>query len=101
MVYTFAYPYEYQFKPRSHFGMEDMQHAKLWKGVLLGLVVAALILVLLACLVLKQNQLQRYASVKSDGTLTLDMSKFGLELVLPISVLCAVAGGVYGHMCLE
>jgi len=91
----------YRFQPTSKFGMEDLQHEKLWKGVLLGLLVAALILVLLAYLILQQNTLQRYASVQSDGTVKLDKKKFGLELVLPISVLCAVGGGVYGHMCLE
>jgi len=99
MVYRLVH--KYAFKPTSRFGMEDLQHEKLWKGVLLGLLVAALVLVILAYLVLQQNTLQRYASVQSDGTLKLDMKKFGLELVLPISLLCAVGGGVYGHMCLE
>lgn len=99
MVYRLVHTH--RFEPKSHFGMEDMQHVKLWKGVLLGLLVAVLVLVLLAYLVLKEDKLQRYASVQSDGTVKLDMKKFGLELVLPISLLCVVAGGAYGHMCLE
>ena len=91
----------YRFRATSHFGMEDMQKPKLLKGVLLGLVLALVVLGLLAYLVLKQNKMQRYAKMNDKNQLVLDWSKFGLELVLPVVLVCAVAGGAMGHHLLS
>jgi hypothetical protein len=90
----------YRFVPKSHFGMEDMKNVKLWEGVGLGLLFAVLVLSVLSYLVLKQNKLQRYAMM-DNGNVKLDMKKFGLELVLPVSLGCAVVGGVLGHLYLK
>lgn len=91
----------YRFVPKSHFGMEDMKNVKLWEGVGLGLLLAALVLSVLSYLVLKQNKLQRYAMMDDNGNVKLDMKKFVLELVLPVSLVCAVVGGVLGHLYLK
>jgi hypothetical protein len=37
----------------------------------------------------------------NNGNVKLDMKKFGLELVLPVSLGCAVVGGVLGHLYLK
>jgi len=91
----------YRFVPKSHFGMEDMKNVKLWEGVGLGLLFAALVLTIVSYIVLKQNKLQRYAMMDNNGNVKLDMKKFGLELVLPVSLGCAVVGGVLGHLYLK
>jgi len=86
----------YKFRPRSHFGMEDMTKPKMLKGIALGALVAVIVLFILAYLVLKQNLLQRYAVIK-DGKVCLDWKTFGLELILPVVPVCLVLGGVLGH----
>ena len=87
----------YKFRPRSHFGMEDMTKLKgIALGALVGALVAALVLFILAYFVLKQNLLQRYAVIK-DGKVCLDWKTFGLELILPVVPVCLVLGGVVGH----
>jgi len=90
----------YKFRPRSHFGMEDMKKPKMLKGIALGALVAALVLFILAYLVLKQNLLQRYAVIK-DGKVCLDWKTFSLELILPVVAVCLVLGGVLGHCCIS
>lgn len=86
----------YRFQPRSHFGMEDITKPKMLKGLVLGAVVAAIVLGVLAYFILKENKLQRYAVLK-DGKVSLDWKKYGLELMLPIILVCLVLGGVLGH----
>ena len=90
----------YKFRPRSHFGMEDMTKPKMLKGIALGALVAVIVLFVLAYLILKQNLLQRYAIVK-DGKVSLDWKKFSLELILPVVPVCLVLGGVLGHCCIS
>jgi TRAP-type C4-dicarboxylate transport system permease large subunit len=86
----------YRFQAQSHFGMEDMTKPKMLKGLVLGALTAAIVLVVLVYLILKQNKLQRYAVVK-DGKVSLDWKKFSLELLLPVILGCLVLGGVLGH----
>lgn len=90
----------YRFQAQSHFGMEDMTKPKMLKGLVLGALAAAIVLVVLAYLILKQNKLQRYAVVK-DGKVSLDWKKFSLELLLPVILGCLVLGGVLGHCCMS
>jgi TRAP-type C4-dicarboxylate transport system permease large subunit len=90
----------HRFQAQSHFGTEDMTKPKMLKGLVLGLVVAAIVLGFLAYLILKKNKLQRYAVVK-DGKLALDWKKYGLELMLPVILGCLVLGGVLGHCCMS
>jgi CDP-diglyceride synthetase len=73
----------YRFRATSHFGMEDMSKPKLWKGVVLGLVLALVVLGVLAYVVLKQNKLQRYAKMNDQG--------------LPVVLVCSLVGGAMGH----
>lgn len=89
----------YRFVPKSHFGMEDLKNIKLWEGVGYGLLVAALLLAILMYL-FKTNNLERYKMMDNNGNNVLNMKKFGLELVLPISLGCVLIGGVLGHLYL-
>ena len=90
----------HRFQAQSHFGTEDMTKPKMLKGLVLGLVVAAIVLGVLAYFILKKNKLQRYAVVK-DGKLVLDWKKYGLELMLPVIAGCMILGGVLGHCCMS
>ena len=87
----------YRFRATSHFGMEDMSKPKLWKGVVLGLVLALVVLGVLAYVVLKQNKLQRYAKMNDQGKIELNWQRFGTELVLPVVLVCSLVGGAMGH----
>jgi hypothetical protein len=91
----------YRFRATSHFGMEDMSKPKLWKGVVLGLVLALVVLGVLAYVILKQNKLQRYAKMNDQNKTVLDWKRFGTELVLPVVVVCALVGGAMGHHLLS
>ena len=90
----------YRFHTRSHFGSEDMTKPKMMKGIALGAVVAAIVVGVMVYFILKQNKLQRYAVLK-DGKVELDWKKFGIEIVLPVALICLVSGGAVGHCCLS
>ena len=86
----------YRFQSESHSVMDVMTKPKMLKGIALGALVAAIVLVVLAYLILKQNKLQRYTVLK-NGKVALDWKKFGLELMLPVIPGCMILGGVLGH----
>jgi hypothetical protein len=90
----------YRFVPKSHFGMEDLKNVGLWEGIGYGLLLAALVLSILFYL-FKIDKLKRYKMMDDNGNTKLDMKKFGLELILPISLSCVLIGGVLGHLYLK
>lgn len=92
----------YKFTPTSHFGGSDLVKPKLLKGMAYGLLVAVLVLAGLYLMAMsKENvSLARYADLQ-DGLKKLNMRRFGLELVLPIGLGCAVVGAYLGHCYLS
>ena len=83
----------YRFSPQSHFGMTD---TNVLKGLGLGLVVAALILSLLAFVSLQKTNTSLANFVDGQDDKKKVNKNFWLMLVLPVSVVCVVLGGVVG-----
>jgi len=84
----------YRFSPESHFGMSD---TNVLKGLGLGLVVAAFILSVLAFISLQKTNTSLAKFVDGQDDKKKVNKNFWLMLVLPVSVVCVVLGGVVGN----